>query len=290
MRPFFPCMYSPLRTLELDGLQIGYRTKGDGPDVLMVHGWASSSRMWQRLMDDLADRYRCTALDLPGFGESDKPHDSWYSIARYVQIVEQFSQTLGLHEPALVGHSMGGTIVLSIAGEATLPIRHLVAINPVVTGRTYLDLRMLANPRLSPHMMRLSSLVWPIASGDWMGPWFGAVRREHLRRQRDEWRQSTPISLMAAARAIGQCDLTERLPNIATQTLIVVGSRDFTAPPTQGKYAAKRIPGARLTVLPSGHLPTDDLPQETANVVGSFLSGPGFGGNGQQSISAQVLS
>jgi len=265
-------MYSPLKTLALDGLQIAYRTKGDGPDVLMVHGWASSGRMWQRLMDDLAGQYRCTALDLPGFGESDKPHDSWYSIARYARLVEKFSQTLGLREPALVGHSMGGTIVLSIASQAALSIRQLIAINPVVTGRTYLDLRMLAHPRLSPHMARLGTLVWPIASGDWMGPWFGTARREHLRRQRDEWRQSTPISLMAAARAIGQCDLSDRLPGIAVPTLVVVGSRDIAAPPSQGKYAARQIPGARLVILPSGHLPTDDLPEETATVVGNFLS------------------
>jgi pimeloyl-ACP methyl ester carboxylesterase len=93
---------------------------------------------------------------------------------------------------------------------------------------------------------------------------------------------------MAAARAIGQCDLTERLPKVTVPTLIVVGSRDFTAPPAQGKYAAKRIPGARLTILPSGHLPTDDLPQETATVVRNFLSGPAFGSNSQQSFSAQA--
>jgi pimeloyl-ACP methyl ester carboxylesterase len=268
-------MYSPLRTIALNGLQIGYRTKGSGPDVLMVHGWASSSRMWQRLMDDLSEHYHCIALDLPGFGDSDKPHDDWYSISRYTQLVAEFANELGLNEPAVLGHSMGGMIALAIAGDGILPVRRLVAINPVVTGRTYFDLRLLAHPRLTSPMSKLGHWVWPIASSDWMGPWLGDQRFEHYRRMRDEWRQSTPISLLATARAIGQCDLSDRLPTIATPTLIVVGSRDLTAPPRQGKFAAKRIPGAQLAVLPSGHLPTDDMPKETGNVVSTFLNAVG---------------
>jgi pimeloyl-ACP methyl ester carboxylesterase len=268
-------MYSPLQTILLDGLQIGYRTQGTGPDVMLIHGWASSSRMWQRLMDDLSSRFRCTALDLPGFGESDKPHDDWYSISRYTQLVADFANIMGLHQPAIIGHSMGGMIALAAAGDSILPVSRLVAINPVVTGRTYFDLRLLAQPRWNSGVKKFGHWVWPIATSDWMGPWFGAERAEHLRRTQEEWRQSTPMSLLAAARAIGQCDLSDMLAGIATPTLIVVGSRDLTAPPRQGKFAAGRIPGAQLAVLPSGHLPTDDMPKETGTVVSTFLGAVG---------------
>ena len=223
-------------------------------------------------MNDLSERHQCVALDLPGFGDSDKPGDAWYSIARYTQLVAQFAGQAGIQSPVVVGHSMGGMIALALAAEEILPVRRLIAINPVVTGQTYFDLRLLANPRWSKPMVRLGRWFWPIASGDWAGPWLGVERAAHVRRQYEEWGQSTAISLMAAARAIGQCDLTAALPRITTPSLIVLGNRDMTAPNAEGRLAARLIPNARLTVLPSGHLPTDDLPDQTAAVVGSFLS------------------
>jgi 3-oxoadipate enol-lactonase len=264
--------YSPIQSITLNGWQVKYRVLGEGPDVLLVHGWASSGRMWQRLMNDLSERYRCWALDLPGFGDSDKPHDTWYSISAYVELVTRFVNTLALRQPALVGHSMGGMITLALAAENYSSLSRLIAINPVVTGRTYLDLRMLANPRLSQSMSRIGHLVWPITASDWAGPWFGGDRPAHYQRMREEWRQSTPISLMATARAIGQCDLTPVLPLIATPTMILVGNRDFTAPNAEGKHAARHIPGARLEIVSSGHLPTDDLPDKTFGLVDSFLT------------------
>lgn len=266
-------MYSPLRSITLDNLQVKYRAQGKGPDVLMIHGWASSSRMWQTMMDDLAGRYRCLAFDLPGFGDSEKPGDSWYSIANYVQLTRQIIQSLGLYQPAIVGHSMGGMIALALAAEDGASLSRLVALNPVVTGRTYLDLRMLASPKLGWPMIKLGRWFWPLTTSDWVGPWLGRERAAQLTRIREDWGKSTAASAMSTVRAIGQCDLTPLLPRITTPTLVVLGSRDLTAPNAEGRLAARHIPGARLVVLPTGHLPTDDMPDETGGVVGSFLAG-----------------
>ena len=266
-------MYSPLQSITLDGLQVKYRVQGEGPGVLMVHGWASSSRMWQRMMDDLGSRYRGVALDLPGFGDSEKPGDTWYSMSGYVRLVNQFTQALGLHRPAVIGHSMGGMIAIAMAAEDGGRLSRLIAINPVVTGRTYLDLRMLANPRLGWPMLKLGRWFWPLTTSDVVGPWLGHERSLQLKRIREDWGKSTPISAMATARAMGQCDLTPLLPRIATRTLIVLGSRDLTAPNAEGKLAARRIPGARTVMFPTGHLPTDDMPDETNAAVESFLAG-----------------
>jgi len=265
-------IYSPLQSITLDNWRIKYRVLGNGPDVLLLHGWASSSRMWQRLMNDLADRYRCIALDLPGFGESDKPTGSWYSIANYVQIVAQFTKALELSNPAVFGHSMGGMIALAAAGEGALPMSRMVAINPVVTGKTYWDLRLLSDSPLSTHAMSFGHWFWPIVSGDWVGPWLGAERSDQYRRMREEWQQSTPEALTGALRAVGRTDLTPALPRITTPALVLLGSRDLTAPNAEGKLAARCIPGAQLAVLPTGHLPTDDVPDATLAIIDKFLA------------------
>ncbi|MBM4424707.1 MAG: alpha/beta hydrolase [Chloroflexi bacterium] len=265
-------MYSPLQTIALDGWQVKYRELGNGPDVLMVHGWASSSRMWQCLMNDLADRYHCLALDLPGFGDSDKPDDAWYSIPRFVELTKKFADSLGLHRPGVIGHSMGGMIALALAAEDGEALSQLVAVNPVVTGRTYLDLRMLGKSRVGLPMLKLGRWFWPLTTSDWVGPWLGHDRHTQFKRIREDWEKTTPDSAMATVRAIGHCDLTPMLPRVKTPTLVLVGSRDLTAPNAEGKLAARRIPGAQLVVLPTGHLPTDDLPERTSAIVGSFLA------------------
>jgi pimeloyl-ACP methyl ester carboxylesterase len=263
-------IYSSPQTITIDSLQIKYRLAGSGPDVLMVHGWASSSRMWQRLMNDLAVRYRCLALDLPGFGESDKPADNWFSMERFRAVVTQAADALGLSAPVVIGHSMGGTIALSLA-TTNFPLSRVVAINPIVTGRSYWDLRLLSNSPLGAPMLSLGRWVWPIASGDWAGPWLGKERAGHFRRQREEWLQSTPNILQATLRVVGHTDLTPHLPRVAVPTLVLLGNRDMTAPNAEGKLAARTIPGAELVVLPSGHLPTDDLPERTLSVLEKFL-------------------
>jgi pimeloyl-ACP methyl ester carboxylesterase len=265
-------IYSPLQSITLDNWRIKYRVLGNGPDVLLLHGWASSSRMWQRLMNDLAGRYRCIALDLPGFGESDKPEGSWYSIAHYVEIVAQFTRALELTNPVVFGHSMGGMITLAAAGEGAMPMSRMVAINPVVTGKTYWDLRLLSDSPLSTHAMSFGHWFWPIVSGDWVGPWLGAERSDQYRRMREEWQQSTPEALTGALRAVGRTDLTSALSRITTPALVLLGSRDLTAPNAEGKLAARRIPGAQLAVLPTGHLPTDDVPDATLAIIDKFLA------------------
>ncbi len=265
-------MVSDLQTTNLNGLKVAYRVQGDGDDVLMIHGWASSSRMWQSLMGALAPRFRCWALDLPGFGDSDKPTNGWYSIQTYVELARDFMAAHEMHQPDLLGHSMGGMIALSLAADTPDALRRLVAINPVVTGRTPI-MRLLSEARLSRHMLALGKWMWPVTTSDVFRWWPGPNQAAHVKRTREEWGQTPPAAAMSTLKAIGRHDLTERLPRIAAPTLIILGSHDLTAPNTEGRMAARRIPGAELAVLRAGHLPTDDVPEETNTLIDRFLAG-----------------
>jgi len=144
-------------------------------------------------------------------------------------------------------------------------------INPIVTGRTYWDLRMLSKSPFGEPMLRLGRWFWPLASGDWAGPWLGKERAGHYRRMREEWLQSSPTALRATLRIVGHTDLSPILSRLAVPTLVLLGSRDLTAPNAEGKLAARTIPNAELVVLPSGHLPTDDMPVETLTIMEKFL-------------------
>ena len=115
--------------------------------------------MWSLLMDDLSTRFRCWAIDLPGFADSEKPGASWYSIENYEQVINGFADQFELGRFDLIGHSMGGMIALRFAARQPTRVRRLVAINPVVTGRVYWDLRLLTETPVAPLDVGIGQMV-----------------------------------------------------------------------------------------------------------------------------------
>ena len=97
--------------LELEGSWVRYRVIGGGPPVVLVHGWLSSSRVWERLASRLAERFTVYTLDLKGFGESDKPA-SGYGVRYGSRLLYAFCAHFGLARAAVVGHDIGGAMAV----------------------------------------------------------------------------------------------------------------------------------------------------------------------------------
>jgi 2-hydroxymuconate-semialdehyde hydrolase len=99
-------------TFTFDNHQLTYTTAGhaDAPPLLLIHGWLSYRGVWQQTMEAFKDSHYCVAIDLLGFGNSDKPADADYSIAAQGQRVLQLANALGIDRFTLMGHSMGGQI------------------------------------------------------------------------------------------------------------------------------------------------------------------------------------
>jgi 3-oxoadipate enol-lactonase len=260
------------KTTLVNGLNIHYCVAGAGPDVIFLHGWASSSQMWGGLLTQLAADYRCWSLDLPGFGDSDKPAPSWYSIPNYTLMVMEFARLLDLGPLRLVGHSMGGLIALDLGARHPELVERLVAINPVVTGRP--RLRPLARPAYSRHFLhwalRLSPMVMEPIMANPIGLRAGGLHS--IRRRTEEFFKSTADSLVSSGRAIVGYDLTPLLDRIVAPTLIIVGDRDTNVSSREGRFAAGRIASARLQVMHAGHLVTDDRPAEVLQLLTRHLA------------------
>ncbi len=260
------------KTTLVNGCNIHYWMEGAGPDVIFLHGWASSSKMWSGLLPQLAADYRCWSLDLPGFGDSDKPAPSWYSIPNYTAMVLEFAR---LHAPGplrLVGHSMGGLIALDLGARHPEQVERLVAINPVITGRP--RLRPLARPAYSRHFLQWAMRVSPPVMQPLLAHPLGyRVPGLHpLRRRTEEFFKSTADSLFSSGRAIVGYDLTPLLHRILAPTLIIVGDRDANVSSREGRFAAGRIASAKLQVMRAGHLLTDDKPAEVLQLLKRHLA------------------
>ena len=117
------------KTLTVNGLRLHYTVAGAGPDIVFVHGWASSRRMWTTFLPHLTRSFRCWALDLPGFGDSEKPASSWYSIPNFTAALLAFMQQHDLERPSLVGHSMGALLALAYAARHPEQVERLVLLS-----------------------------------------------------------------------------------------------------------------------------------------------------------------
>jgi pimeloyl-ACP methyl ester carboxylesterase len=126
-------------TVSVDGLQIFYREAGDpkAPTLLLLHGFPTSSHMFRELIPALADRYHVVAPDLPGFGFTDAPDRATfkYSFDHLAEVIDQFTNVLGLSRYALYVFDYGAPIGFRLA------VRHPERITAVITqnGNAYLE-------------------------------------------------------------------------------------------------------------------------------------------------------
>ena len=123
------------KKINIEGVNIFYREAGpaDGPTVLLLHGWPSSSHMFRNLIPELADRFHLIAPDYPGFGYSDAPsvNDFEYSFDHLSTIVEKFIDSLGIIQVSMYVHDYGGPIGFRIAERRPDLIRAIVVQNAV---------------------------------------------------------------------------------------------------------------------------------------------------------------
>ena len=117
------------RVVEIDGTRVHYVDEGDGPLVLFVHGLPTWSFVWRHLIVGLRERHRCVALDLPGFGLSDKPAGDAYRPQDQARRLAAFVDALRLKDYAMVVHDFGGPIGLSLALDRPDAVRRLVLFN-----------------------------------------------------------------------------------------------------------------------------------------------------------------
>src|SRR5215213_6288941 len=121
-----------LDTVEVDGRTLAFREAGEGPAVLLLHGWPTSSFLWRNVMPAIARDRRVLALDLPGFGASDKPTDVTYGYDFYSGAVRGFLDALEIDEVALGLHDLGGPVGVRFALDNPGRVRALALTNTLL--------------------------------------------------------------------------------------------------------------------------------------------------------------
>ncbi len=121
------------RIAEVDGVQLHYLTAGHGPTVILLHGYAETSRMWRPIIPVLAERFSVIAPDLPGIGDSSIPADKIDMKTSAIRI-HALARSLGIEKARVVGHDIGLMVAYAYATQFPAETEKLVVMDAFLPG------------------------------------------------------------------------------------------------------------------------------------------------------------
>lgn len=270
------------QTFDYQGLKINYYEAGQGPPVMLLHGFGACAYTWRHLAPPLAQAHRVYVIDLKGFGYSDKPADGKYAVADQAEMVAAFIQARDLKDLAVVGHSMGGAVALityfKLRESDPARINKLVLIDSAgYRQKMPWFIRFARMPLvgrvggrlLSPRLISYLVLRRCYHNDD-----------KITDAQIDTYAYFSSLpgareAVMATARQLVPDDidaLTAQYKTIRVPVLVIWGAEDKVVPLEVGKKFERDIPGAKLVILPQcGHIPPEEEEQATTRLVVDFL-------------------
>ena len=272
------------KTFDFQGLKINYYEAGQGPPVLLLHGFAACAYTWRYLIPPLAADHRVITMDLKGFGLSDKPADGHYAVADQAEMVADFIRRQDLRDLVIMGHSMGGgvTLMTYLKLRETDPgrIKKLVLIDSAgYPQKLPWFIWMAKVPGLNTMLSKVLS------------PRFAAalvLKKCYYDKDKITEEQIDTYayfgSLPGAAAAVSQTAkqivpkdqdieaLIAQYKTIKVPVLVIWGADDEVVPLKVGKNFERDIPGAKLVILPHcGHIPPEEEPLATRQAIMDFL-------------------
>jgi pimeloyl-ACP methyl ester carboxylesterase len=248
---------------------VHYEVYGRGRPVILLHGWLGSWGLWQDTMVDLGASYRTYALDFWGFGESGKKRKS-YAVQDFVSLVDQFMDRLGISSAPLVGHSMGGTVSLSVAIQYPYRVSKVVVVGSPIVGSSLAVLPKLLG--LKPIAVILFNAMWAFRLGMRVysplicrDPRFPAMMDKDLSR-------TTLQSFLLSFASLRHTDLRPLLSQINIPAMGMYGDKDIIVRPTQWQPLAAGILHSRVErFAKAGHFIMLDAPLPFMKTLKDFL-------------------
>ena len=252
------------------GLSLAAEVTGDGPAVLLVHGFPLDRSLWKHVLATLTGWKRIVP-DLRGFGLSDAP-ESGYSMTAYAEDLVALLDVLRIDRAVVCGLSMGGYIAFELLRRHPDRVSGLILMNTragadTPEGRADRDAAIARVHRDGPAF--LADTMMPKL----LAPSSLAAMPDVVRQVEEMVRRATPSGVAGALVAMrDRPDSSAMLDTIARPTLVVAGSDDQLIPVSEARAMANAIPEAHLAIIPAaGHLTPLEQPVGTSRVLREFL-------------------
>lgn len=277
------------KNIVVEGLRIHYEVAGDGEPIVLVHGFGGSTFSWRLNIGPLAAAgYRVYAIDLPGFGFSERTSKPVFTSLDWARLIREFLGRVGIPETrtVVIGNSMGGAVALRFAVEFPELTRGLVLTAPAVYfRRDWRRVRVLFDvPVFGPAIIRAAYYVL-LARGSGAERIIASAYGDRIDQVTREMRESMTRPLRvrgSAASAVGLMRSVEpdfppeAISRINCPILIVAGARDKAVPLSSVERLHAALSNSRLEVLPdAGHLAQEDEPVEVNRLILGFIDSPG---------------
>lgn len=245
----------------IDNLLTNYEDDGAGESVLLLHGWTGAAQAsFLDLGRALARRYRVVIPDLPGFGGTSAPPDSW-GIPEYAEYVSTFVNKIGLRPDYIVAHSNGGAIALYALGNDLLSAKKVVLLGSAgIRDKSTLKKSMLkiaAKPvkvALSPLPRHVQERIKKRA--------YGTIGSDLYVME-----QMKPVFKRTV-----DFDIQESAKKVAQPALLIYGANDTSTPVRYGKIFETIMSQGSLEIIPAaGHYVHVDQPEKVTRLIEDFL-------------------
>jgi pimeloyl-ACP methyl ester carboxylesterase len=261
---------------DIDGVRLHYQEKGTGTPLILIHGFTSSVYSWKDVFEPLAKNFHVIAIDLKGFGFSEKP-DGDYTRRAQAVLVRHFLDHLKIDKAWLCGNSMGGEVSLNLALLDPQRVAGLILIDSggvrveggsLAPGYLFIPVagRMLAALALTSDRLVRQGLEKSFYDPSKITEERVATYYRPLR---------TRAGQLAALRARTQADqfpVESELGKINVPTLILWGANDALIPLPAGRRMNSLIRNSKLTVFENcGHVPQEEMPERVVGEIESFI-------------------
>jgi pimeloyl-ACP methyl ester carboxylesterase len=255
---------------------------GAGDPVILIHGLGATKASFLPTIDALTPTYRTIAVDLPGFGDSDKPLWAAYDAPFFARAIVALLDALELERAHVVGNSMGGRVALELGLDHADRVGRLALLAPSLPwlkARPWAPYLRLVPTQLgvlqpAPRAIveRIVKQFVPGSDTEWTAAGIDEFMRSYVTR-------SGRAAFYAAARNIyleqprGQHGLWTRLPDLKPDALFVWGRKDNIVPIGFERHVREELPQSTHLELDCGHVPQLERPRQTHDAIKRFFAG-----------------
>jgi pimeloyl-ACP methyl ester carboxylesterase len=249
-----------------------------GKDILFIHGFASSTYTWEKVAPVLNKLgYHVWALDMKGFGWSDKPKDASFDPLTLTEEVYQWMEAMDLKDVVLVGNSLGGGIAIFMALLHPEKVGRIVLIDAAAYNTKFPFIMKMARMPLSAEMTKLVFSRWLVRltlsevyhHGDWITK---DQVEAYYNRLRTENALNAQIAVVRALKFSRFEKYVNRISEIESKVLIIWGEDDRWIPLSSAYRFNKELRDSNLVIIPRcGHMPQEEYPDITARLIDAFI-------------------
>ena len=251
------------KRIKIDDIEVNYKTAGEGPAILILHGWGSSSDSWVEVQKLLSEEsQKVVVLDLPGFGKTPAPASIW-GIEEYSDFMYQYAKHLGVAKFTLIGHSFGGQIAIQFAVDHPEKLETLILIASAGVRRT----PGIAKKLVMAVAKLMSFVLYIIPFKDLR---MNVKNALYMLIRRRDYAKTQGIMREVFKKVITQ-DLTAKFANIRTRTLLIWGEKDELTPVQDAYLMNELIANSKLEIIPGAkHALNFEMPEKLCDFIVSF--------------------